>query len=117
MIPRREKLKELFQHELALAVSGVKDPGISGFMTITAVKLSADMKTAFVYYSILGSEQQRASTASALERAAPYLRQVLRKRLTLKNLPQFVFAYDATPEKASRVDKLLLQIAQEHKRK
>lgn len=92
---------------------GVKDPGISGFMTVTDVKLSADMKTATVYYSILGSDHQRRSTAEALERAAPYVRQVLRKRLSLRTLPQFVFAYDETPLKASRVDQLLLQIERE----
>ncbi len=113
MFSRSERLRELFRVELSKALRGVKDPGLLGFMTVTDLELSPDMKTATVYYSILGSLEQRASTAKALERASPYLRQVLRKRLTLKMIPQLAFVYDETPQKASRIDKLLLDIERE----
>ena len=62
---------------------------------------------------IRGSAMQKASTTEALERAAPYLRRVLRKRLTLKVIPKIVFTRDDTPERASRIDKLLLRIKEE----
>ena len=113
MFARSERLRELFKTELTKALRGVKDPGLGGFMTITDLTLSPDMKTATVHYSILGSLEERESTARALERAAPYLRQVMRKRLSLKMLPHFVFSYDDTPRKASRIDKLLLDIEKE----
>jgi ribosome-binding factor A len=113
MFARSERLKELFREEIALALRGVKDPGLSGFLTITDCQLSVDGKTVNVFYSLLGSGVQQESTADALERAAPYIRQVLRKRLKLKMIPAIVFHYDDTPKRASRIDKLLLQIEQE----
>ena len=113
MFARSDRLKELFRAELSQALRGVKDPGLSGLLTLTDLNLSPDKKTLFVYYSILGSERQRASASKALERASPYLRQVLRKRVTLKMIPQIKFIYDETPQKAARIDKVLLKIEAE----
>lgn len=115
MFSRSERLRELLRVEFVGALRGVKDPGLSGFLTVTGLELSVDRKTATVFYSILGSEQQRQSTAKALERASPYLRRVLGKRLTLKVMPQFVFAYDDTPRRASKVEKIFLDIEGERK--
>jgi ribosome-binding factor A len=113
MFERSERLKELFHEEIVLALKGVKDPGVAGFMTVTDVQLSTDRKTVKVFYSILGDPRQQKSTAKALERSAPYLRHVLRKRLSIKVIPQVVFEYDDTPKKASRIDKLLLDLEKE----
>ena len=117
MYARSDRLRELFRVEISKALQGVKDPGISGFLTITDVALSADGKTVNVFYSLLGSAVQRESTQAALERAAPYMRQVLRKRVRIKTIPTIVFHYDDTPQRASRVDKLLLQLEQEDRAK
>ncbi len=113
MFSRSDRLRELFRAEIAKALQGVKDPGLSGFLTITDVEISSDRKTLNVFYSLLASLAQRESTRCALERAAPYMRQVLRKRLTLKMIPTIFFIYDDTPRRASRVDKLFLQIERE----
>jgi ribosome-binding factor A len=113
MFSRSDRLKELYRVEIAKALQGVKDPGLSGFLTITDCQLTADGKTVNVFYSLLGSGAQHESTKDALERAAPYIRQVLRKRLSLKMIPSIVFNYDDTPKRASRIDKLLLQLEQE----
>ena len=113
MFSRGDRLRELFRVEIAKALQGVKDPGVSGFLTITDVQLSTDGKTVNVFYSLLGSAVQKESTQKALERAAPYFRQVLRKRLSLKTIPAIAFHYDDTPQRASRIDKLLLQLEQE----
>jgi ribosome-binding factor A len=110
MFSRGDRLKEVFKVELTTALRGVKDPGLLGFLTVTDLALSPDMKTATVYYSVLGTAREKESTARALARSAPYLRQVMRKRLKLKTIPHFVFSYDETPQKASRIDKLLLQL-------
>ncbi len=107
---RSDRLKELFKEEIALALRGVKDPGLGGFLTVTDLELAADRKTCTVFYSILGSENERQNARKALERAAPYIRQVLRKRLALKMIPHISFVYDDTPKKASRIDKLLLDL-------
>lgn len=110
---RSDRLKELFREELVLALRGVKDPGLSGLLTVTDLTLSPDKKTAMVFYSIIGSERQRQTSAEALERASPYLRQVLKKRLSLKLIPHLVFTYDDTPARAARIEKLLIQLEKE----
>jgi ribosome-binding factor A len=115
MYARSDRLRELYREEIAKALAGVKDPGLKGFLTITGLELSKDGKHANVYYSILGTEENKKDAAEALERAAPYLRQVLRKKLTMKFLPAFHFVFDDTPRKASLVDKMLLKIEQERR--
>lgn len=114
MFARSDRLRELFRAEITLALRGVKDPGLSGgLLTVTDLSLSPDMKTATVYYSVLGSKRQLESSSKALERASPYLRQVLRKRLTLKNIPELRFVFDDTPRRASRIDQILLRLERE----
>src|SRR5256885_12057741 len=117
MYPRSDRLKELYREEITLALQGVKDPGLKGFLTVTGVELSADTKHLNVFYSILGTEQQREDADHALNRAAPYIRQVLRKKLTVKYIPEIHFKFDDTPRKAALVDKLLLKLEQEKKDK
>lgn len=107
---RNDRLKELIKEELSVVLREVKDPGITGFMTITDVTLSADRKIARVFYSIIGSPEERESTARALVRCALYIRKLMRGRMSIKTIPQFLFVYDDTPQRASRIDKLLNQI-------
>ena len=87
-----------------------------GFLTVTDLALSIDRKTAMIYYSILGSEAERAAAGQALERAAPYLRALLKKEVTVKVVPTLVFKYDETPRKASRIDELLNKLDKERGR-
>lgn len=113
MYARSDRLRVLYREEIALALKDVKDPGLKGFLTVTGLELSADGKHANVYYSILGSDADKKDADQALQRAAPYLRQVIRKRVTVKYVPEFHFLFDDTPRKASLVDKMLLKIEQE----
>jgi ribosome-binding factor A len=113
MYHRSDRLKELYREEIALAIRGVKDPGLKGFLTITGLELAEDGKTAKVFYSILGTEEQKEDADHALKRAAKYIRQVIRKRVTVKYTPEFIFVFDDTPRKASAIDKMLLKIEQE----
>ena len=115
MYARSDRLKELYREEIVKALGGVKDPGLKGFLTITGLDLSADGNHANVYYSILGSALDKKNAEQALKRAAPYLRQVLRKRVTVKFIPEFHFIYDDTPRKASLIDKMLLKIERENR--
>lgn len=115
MFSRNDRIKELLLAELASALRGVKDPGISGLMTVTGLDLAADRKVATVYYSVMGDAAQRKSTARALRRATPFVRRTVAQKLTLKVIPEFVFTYDDTPATASRIEKILSQIAQEKK--
>ena len=113
MYDRGERLRELYKELVSELLRQVKDPGLTGFLTVTDLVLSADRKTAVVYYSVLGSDAERESAGKALERAAPYLRELLKKKVTVKTIPNLKFEYDDTPKKASRIDELLHKLEKE----
>jgi len=116
MYSRNDRLRQLYKELVTKLLREVKDPGLTGFLTVTDLQLSVDRKTAVVYYSILGSEAEREAAGKALERAAPYLRGLLKKEVTVKVIPTLVFEYDETPKKASRIDELLNKLEKERGR-
>ncbi len=114
MFSRSERLESLLKEEIALALQHMKDIGARGLLTITDVKLSPDRKTAFVYYSFLGSDHDRELMGDSLRAQASLLRSLVKKRVYLKLVPKLVFSYDETPRHASRIDELLHKIEKEH---
>jgi len=116
MFDRNERLKELYKELVSTMIREVKDPGLSGFITVTDTELSHDRKTLNVYYSVLGTDNERERTKEALERAAPYLRELIKKKVTVKTIPNLVFKYDDTPKKASRIDELLNKLEKDRDR-
>ncbi|MBI4060544.1 MAG: 30S ribosome-binding factor RbfA [Elusimicrobia bacterium] len=113
MYERNDRLRELYKELVSTHLSQVKDPGLVGFITVTDVDLSQDRKTLKIFYSILGTDAERSRAAAALERAAPYLRELIKKKVAVKTIPKFLFAYDETPKKASRIDELLHKLEKE----
>lgn len=113
MYSRNDRLVAVIREELSRALRTVKDPGLLGLMTITDVGISPDRKRVSVFYSVYGSPKERESTARALDRSRSYLRQVIKRRLTMKVIPELEFTYDETPYKASRVEQLLADIDRE----
>ena len=113
MYERNDRLSELYKELISTHIREVKDPGLVGFVTITGVDLAHDRKTIKVYYSILGTDAERERAAAALERAAPYLRELIKKKVSVKTIPNFIFTYDNTPKKASRIDELLNKLEKE----
>lgn len=101
------RLQELFLQEITLAIRDIKDPGLSGFLTITGLELSKDKKSARVYFSVLGTPDDRGKTQRALERSAAFLRQTIRGRLRLRTVPHFSFVFDETPARANRIERLI----------
>jgi ribosome-binding factor A len=107
MHPRRlTRLNELIQQAISRAVLDLKDPGL-GFVTITGAETAPDVSVTKVFYSVLGENQDRAATAEAFERAKPHLRSQLGKLENLRRLPQLIFMYDNSVERADRVTRLL----------
>ncbi len=90
----------------------IKDPGI-GFVTITEVKVSADLQHARVYYTTLGNEGARRDSARALDRAAPYIRRQLAQRLRLRRTPELQFFFDDSIERHDRLERILQEIQEE----
>ena len=84
----------------------VHDPGI-GFLTITHVKVTSDLQQARVYYTTMGDEKARRESQRALDRAAPFLRRQLGRRLSLRRVPDLQFFFDASIERQDRIEQIL----------
>ena len=87
----------------------VHDPGI-GFVTLTRVQVSPDLQLARVFYTVLGDDTSRATSAKALDRAIPFLRRQIGSRLRLKRVPELKFQYDESVAGQDRIDQLLNEI-------
>jgi ribosome-binding factor A len=86
----------------------LSDPRV-GFVTVTAVKTSPDLRHARVYVSILGDERQREQTLQALQSAHGFLQGRLAAQLTLKHTPLLAFHFDPSIERGMRITQLLAQ--------
>lgn len=95
----REELSEIIRRE-------VKDPRI-GFMSITEVEVTPDLRTARVFVSVLGSDEERAETLKALRSAARFIRFHLRPRMRMRQIPELEFRDDRSMEHAQRIDRAL----------
>jgi ribosome-binding factor A len=84
----------------------LKDPRI-GFVTVTAVKTSPDLRYARVYVSVLGDEPEREHTLDGLRSAHGYLQRRLADELTLKHTPSLSFEYDQSIDRGMRITELL----------
>jgi ribosome-binding factor A len=113
MYKRSEKVGEAI-HEIVsgLLVKGLKDPRI-GFVTITAVKVTDDLRAAKIFFSVIGSEEERRATEKGLNSAARYIRNEVGKNLSMRHIPEIIFRYDETIESGDRIERLLKQIHEE----
>jgi ribosome-binding factor A len=103
---------EEFREILAEEIPRLKDPRV-GFVTVTAVRVTPDLRTARVYFTVLGEEAERKATAAGLRSAAGHLRQVLGNQVRLKFLPDLLFEEDDTEDRAERVEELLRKIRED----
>ena len=112
MSQRTEKVQELAREVLGESIAALKDPRI-GFATVTAVRITPDLRQARVYVSVLGPEEEQKSTMAGLKSAAPHLRAELGQQVRLKYLPELIFELDTGAEEAERLDALLKRIHDE----
>src|ERR1700675_1870903 len=104
---RPDRVADQIRSELAMLLAReVHDPGI-GFVTLTRVQVSPDLQLARVYYTTLGDEKARGSSARALERATPFLRRQIGSRLRLKRTPEITFVYDESIAGQDRIEQIL----------
>jgi ribosome-binding factor A len=88
----------------------VKDPRL-GFVTITDVRITGDLRDATVFYTVYGSEEERAESAAALESAKGVLRTEVGRQTGVKHTPSLTFIADAIPEGARQIEDLLAKVA------
>jgi ribosome-binding factor A len=103
---RMRRVNEAVRETLAEAVGELKDPRI-GFVTVTGVDTSPDLRHAVVFVSVLGSEKKRSRSLAGLEAAHGVLQARLARELRLKWTPQLTFQYDPSVEQGVRMSKLI----------
>jgi ribosome-binding factor A len=107
--PRTQRVGEEFREIIAEEIQKLKDPRV-GFVTVTGVKVSPDLHHAWIAYTCLGSDRERAATRAALRSARPHLRQALGRQVRMKYLPELVFEEDTTYEQGERIDHLIAEL-------
>jgi ribosome-binding factor A len=98
-----EAVREVLSARLA---EGLKDPRI-GFVTVTAVDTSPDLRQARVYVSVLGSAEQRGTTLEGLQASHGFLQARVNEELRLKRTPRLKFVYDESVERGMRISELI----------
>jgi ribosome-binding factor A len=106
---RTEKVQKVAKEILGESIQTLKDPRI-GFVTVTAVRVTPDLRSARVFVSVFGSPEEQAETMAGLESAKPFLRSEIGKGVRLRYLPELVFHRDEGPEVAERIEEILHKI-------
>ena len=104
------RVNDAVKEVLGRALLGLKDPRI-GFVTITGVETSPDLRHAKVFVSVLGSEKKRDQSLQGLEAAHGILQAKLAQELRMKRTPQLAFEYDPTVERGVRMTRLIDELA------
>ena len=103
---RTERVSEEIREEVAKIVAELKDPRI-GFVTITRVGLTPDLRTARVHVGVLGDAAQKEKTLAGLRQAAGFIRRGLGQRIRIRHVPELIFHYDQGLDATERVARLL----------
>ncbi len=107
--PRRPaRVAEEFRHELGnILARGIKDPRVTGFITVTGAKMSPDLKEITVYVSIHAGDAERERTLEGLRAAATFLQREVARNLRLRWTPHLRFVYDESVARGDRIERLL----------
>lgn len=107
--PRARKLADQIQRILAERLQkGLRDPDL-GYVTITDVKVTGDLQHATVFFTVLGSDEEREASAKALQRATGMLRTEVGRGLRVRLTPTLEFVLDALPETVGEIERLLTE--------
>ncbi|MDT0209623.1 30S ribosome-binding factor RbfA [Curtobacterium sp. BRD11] len=103
-----DRIKEVVARRLD---KGLRDPRL-GFVTITDVRVTGDLQHASVFYTVYGTDEERADSATALKAATGMLRSEVGKNITARLTPSLEFIADALPETSAHMEDLLVQAQQ-----
>jgi ribosome-binding factor A len=107
MADRMRRVNEAVREVVSVRLAeGLRDPRI-GFVTVTSVETSPDLRQARVYVSVLGSDDERAETLAGLESAHGLLQQAVASELRMKHTPTLQFVFDESIDRGMRISELL----------
>jgi ribosome-binding factor A len=107
--PRTARINEVVLEVLGDELERLSDPRL-GFVTLTGVEVSSDLREATVYYSVLGPAEQQEDTSKALRSAGSHLRAVLGNQVRLKYLPRLSFREDPAIATGQRVEEIIREL-------
>ena len=106
--PRSRRIAEQIQRELSEVIRlELKDPRVTGMITLTDVEVTRDQSHAKIFFTILGDAGKVEETTEGLKRASGFLRSELAHRLLLRTVPQLEFKYDASVERGVKLSRLI----------
>lgn len=116
---RKENRMGRVDEELKKVISNIitydlKDPNITGLISITKVKVSGDLKYAKVYVSMLNAKDNK-QVLSALKKSAGFVRTEVAKRVNLRTTPEIIFIFDDSIEYGSKIDTILKEVIKDIK--
>jgi ribosome-binding factor A len=104
--PRTARVNEVIRETLAGEIERLSDPRL-GFVTVTGVEISKDLRIADVYYSALGTDDEQTETADALQSAIPHLRSIVGREVRLKYNPELRFRVDPSIAQGQRIEEVI----------
>lgn len=107
---RQDRITQAIKKEVSLILQNeIHDPRL-GFVTITDVETSADLRYAKIFFSVLGADEDYKKTAQALNSALGFIRHLIAERVQLKFAPEIVFKEDRSGEHSIKIEKILDEI-------
>ena len=114
---RIEKLQELIKQEVGkILLTDIKDPRI-GFVTVTEVEMTGDLREAKIFVSIMGNDEQIKSSWEGLQSALGFIRREIGKRIKIRFTPEISFELDKSLDYSEHIQKLLLKVKKEEENK
>lgn len=107
---RRDRVAEAIKKEVSLIVHDeLKDPRL-GFVTITGIDLTQDLRYAKIFFSVLGKDEERKKTKEALDSALGFIRRLIGQRIRLMFVPEIIFKEDRSSEYSVQIQELLDEV-------
>ena len=104
---RQRQVSELLHEEISTLIQRrARDPRL-GAVTVTGVEVSPDLENAWIYVSVLGTDEEIKEALAGLKRATPFLRREIGSSLSLRLVPQLIFRLDESVARGTRIDQLL----------
>lgn len=110
MFDRNSRLQSLFLEEVNLSLMSKEELKTDGIFTVTGVEILDEGKILKVYFSVFGSSKTEMENLKKIESFSTEIKRSMKKRLRLKIIPNIVFQYDNTPERAGKIEELLKKI-------
>ncbi|MBS3810244.1 MAG: 30S ribosome-binding factor RbfA [Halanaerobiales bacterium] len=114
---RVRRMSQLLKEEISdILLKEIKDPRI-GFISVTKIKVSNDLKHAKVMVSIIGSEQEKKETMEGLHQASNFIQKLVGERLTTFHTPKIIFRYDNSIEQGVHISHLIDEVIEEDEKR